>query len=215
MIEWLLSDNGYPILLALLLISAVFPIIAFGAYIITIDEDSPGLLSVIITAISTSLSILLCLFIGFSIEFKNISDESWKQIYTNNIEAKVKIDIKNYDLILKGKDELIAGENIDKSQYKALKSNNDIHIVVEKDGASYSKKVIIDQNDIISENDVNSNSKIVKIEYKNIQSHQRTLFGHKGPIEKDVKNNLDGKLRITLEQDSTEKELKQLFESQN
>ena len=61
MIEWLLSDNGYPMLLALLSISAVFPIIAFGAYIITIDEE-PGLLSVIITAISTTLSILLCLF---------------------------------------------------------------------------------------------------------------------------------------------------------
>lgn len=212
MIEYLLSDNGYPILLALLLTSAAFPIIAFGAYIITIDEE-PGLLSVIITEISTTLSILLCLFIGFSIKFENISDESWKQIYTNNIEAKVKIDIKNYDLILKGKDELVAGENIDKSQYKALKSSNDIHIVVEKDGASYSKKVIINQNDIISESDVNSNSKIVKIEYKNIQSHQRTLFGHKGPIEKDVKNDPDGKLRITLEQDSSEKKLKQMFES--
>lgn len=212
MIEWLLSDNGYPILLALLLIGAAFPLIAFSAYIITIDEDSPGLLSVIITAISTTLSILLCLFIGFSIEFENISDESWKQIYTNNIEAKVKIDIKNYDLILKGKDQLVAGENIDKSQYKALKSNNDIHIIVEKNGTSYSKNVEINTNDIISDSELNLNSKITKIEYKNIQGHQRSLFGHKGPIEKD---NIDGQIRITLEQDSTEKELKQMFEPQN
>lgn len=212
MTEWLLSDNGYPILLALLLISAAFPLIAFSAYIITIDEDSPGLLSVIITAISTTLSILLCLFIGFSVEFENISNESWKQIYTNNIEAKVKIDIKNYDLILKGKDQLVAGENIDKSQYKALKSNNDIHIIVEKNGTSYSKNVEINTNDIISDSELNLNSKITKIEYKNIQGHQRSLFGHKGPIEKD---NIDGQIRITLEQDSTEKELKQMFEPQN
>lgn len=212
MTEWLLSDNGYPILLALLLIGAAFPLIAFSAYIITIDEDSPGLLSVIITAISTTLSILLCLFIGFSVEFENISNESWKQIYTNNIEAKVKIDIKNYDLILKGKDQLVAGENIDKSQYKALKSNNDIHIIVEKNGTSYSKNVEINTNDIISDSELNLNSKITKIEYKNIQGHQRSLFGHKGPIEKD---NIDGQIRITLEQDSTEKELKQMFEPQN
>lgn len=212
MIEWLLSDNGYPILLALLLIGAAFPLIAFSAYIITIDEDSPGLLSVIITAISTTLSILLCLFIGFSVEFENISNESWKQIYTNNIEAKVKIDIKNYDLILKGKDQLVAGENIDKSQYKALKSNNYIHIIVEKNGTSYSKNVEINTNDIISDSELNLNSKITKIEYKNIQGHQRSLFGHKGPIEKD---NIDGQIRITLEQDSTEKELKQMFEPQN
>ena len=212
MTEWLLSDNGYPILLTLLLIGAAFPLIAFSAYIITIDEDSPGLLSVIITAISTTLSILLCLFIGFSVEFENISNESWKQIYTNNIEAKVKIDIKNYDLILKGKDQLVAGENIDKSQYKALKSNNDIHIIVEKNGTSYSKNVEINTNDIISDSELNLNSKITKIEYKNIQGHQRSLFGHKGPIEKD---NIDGQIRITLEQDSTEKELKQMFEPQN
>lgn len=212
MTEWLLSDNGYPILLALLLIGAAFPLIAFSAYIITIDEDSPGLLSVIITAISTTLSILLCLFIGFSVEFENISNESWKQIYTNNIEAKVKIDIKNYDLILKGKDQLVAGENIDKSQYKALKSNNYIHIIVEKNGTSYSKNVEINTNDIISDSELNLNSKITKIEYKNIQGHQRSLFGHKGPIEKD---NIDGQIRITLEQDSTEKELKQMFEPQN
>ena len=212
MTEWLLSDNGYPILLALLLIGAAFPLIALSAYIITIDEDSPGLLSVIITAISTTLSILLCLFIGFSVEFENISNESWKQIYTNNIEAKVKIDIKNYDLILKGKDQLVAGENIDKSQYKALKSNNDIHIIVEKNGTSYSKNVEINTNDIISDSELNLNSKITKIEYKNIQGHQRSLFGHKGPIEKD---NIDGQIRITLEQDSTEKELKQMFEQQN
>ena len=212
MTEWLLSDNGYPILLALLLIGAAFPLIAFSAYIITIDEDSPGLLSVIITAISTTLSILLCLFIGFSVEFENISNESWKQIYTNNIEAKAKIDIKNYDLILKGKDQLVAGENIDKSQYKALKSNNDIHIIVEKNGTSYSKNVEINTNDIISDSELNLNSKITKIEYKNIQGHQRSLFGHKGPIEKD---NIDGQIRITLEQDSTEKELKQMFEPQN
>ena len=122
------------------------------------------------------------------------------------------IDIKNYDLILKGKDQLVAGENIDKSQYKALKSNNDIHIIVEKNGTSYSKNVEINTNDIISDSELNLNSKITKIEYKNIQGHQRSLFGHKGPIEKD---NIDGQIRITLEQDSTEKELKQMFEPQN
>ena len=62
---------------------------------------------------------------------------------------------------------------------------------------------------------MNSNSKITKIEYKNIKGHQRTLFGHKGPIEKSDKDMVDGTIRITLEQDSSEKELKQMFESQN
>ena len=71
------------------------------------------------------------------------------------------------------------------------------------------------KNNIISNSDVDSTSKITKIEYKNIQGHQRTLFGHKGPIENNAENTIDGTIRITLEQDSTEKELKQIFESQN
>lgn len=75
--------------------------------------------------------------------------------------------------------------------------------------------MLIEKNNIISEDDVNSNSKITKIEYKNIKGHQRTLFGHKGPIENNAENTIDGTIRITLEQDSTEKELKQIFESQN
>ena len=215
MIEWLLSDNGELILYGLLSLILISPIITLGLYLKIKNEYEPSSLALFITIISTILIGFPIFHTALSIKTEYVSDESWKEIYTNNIDAKVKIDIKNHDLIFKGKDELVAGENIDKSQYKALKSNNDIHIVVEKNVASYSKKVLIENDNIISNSDVDSTSKITKIEYKNIQGHQRTLFGYKGPIEKDVKNNIDGKMRITLEQDSTEKELKQMFENNN
>ena len=213
MIEFLLSDIGHTILLALLSITLISPIIILGIYNNVTHKYEPSSLALFITATSTILLAIPVVFIVWSIKLDYVSNEPWKQIYANDIDANVKIDINNYDLILKGKHKITAGKNIDKIQYKALKSNNDIHFVVEKNGASYSKKVLIDQNDIISESEVNSNSKIVKIEYKNIQGHQRTLFGHKSPIEKDIRDNLDGKLRITLEQDSSEKELKQMFEN--
>ena len=215
MIEWLLSDNGELILYGLLSLILISPIITLGLYLKIKNEYEPSSLALFITIISTILIGFPIFHTALSIKTEYVSDESWKEIYTNNIDAKVKIDIKNHDLIFKGKDELVAGENIDKSQFEALKSNNDIHIVVEKNGASYSKKVLIENDNIISNSDVDSTSKITKIEYKNIQGHQRTLFGYKGPIEKDVKNNIDGKMRITLEQDSTEKELKQMFENNN
>lgn len=213
MIEFLLSDIGHTILLALLSTTLISPIIILGIYNNITHKYETSSVALFITATSTILLAILVVFIAWSIKLDYVSNETWKQIYANDIDANVKININNYDLILKGKDEITAGKNIDKIQYKALKSNNDIHVVVEKNGASYSKKVLIDQNDIISESEVNSNSKIVKIEYKNIQGHQRTLFGHKGPIEKDIRDNLDGKLRITLEQNSSEKELKQMFEN--
>lgn len=213
MIEWLLSDAGHTILLAFLITTPIIPFLILGLYNKTKGRYKPSTLSAFVTLTVAALSIILSLFIVASTKFEYVSDENWKQIYTNNIDATVKLKVNSTDFLFKLKEEIIAGENINKIQYASLTYSGDNKITVEKNGASYSKKVLIDQNDIISESEVNSNSKIVKIEYKNIQGHQRTLFGHKGPIEKDIRDNFDGKLRITLEQDSSEKELKQMFES--
>lgn len=214
MIEWLLSDAIYPIIMTLLCIILVSPFIVLIVYTNITRKYELRPLALSITIVSTILLGIPIFYIGDSIKFEYVSDEQWKQIYTNNIEAKVKIDITNYNLSLKNKDTLVAGEYIELDQYDALKSSKNNKIIVEKNGASYSKKVLIDKNDIISNSDVNSNSKIIKIEYKNIQGHQRTLFGYKSPIEKNaIIDNIDGKIRITIEKDSTEKELKQLFEN--
>ena len=214
MIGWLLSDAIYPIIMTLLCIILVSPFIVLIIYTNITRKYELRPLALSITIVSTILLGIPIFYIGDSIKFEYVSDEQWKQIYTNNIEAKVKIDITNYNLSLRDKDTLIAGEYIELDQYNALKSSKNNKIIVEKNGASYSKKVLIDENDIISNNDVNSNSKIIKIEYKNIQGHQRTLFGYKSPIEKNATiDNIDGKIRITIEKDSTEKELKQLFEN--
>ena len=216
MIEWLLSDNGELILYGLLSLILISPIITLGLYLKIKNEYEPSSLALFITIISTILIGFPIFYTALSIKTEYVSDESWKQVYTNDDDIKVQIKIDNYDLLIRGKEKLIAGENIELAQYKALKSSINNKIIVEKNGTSYSKKVIIEENDIISNSDINLNSKLIKIEYKNIKGHQRTLFGYKGPIEKDIlRDNPDGKLRITLEQDSTEKELKQMFESQN
>lgn len=215
MIEFLLSDKGHPFLVSFLITTTILPFFILGLYNKAKHRYQTSVLSAFVTSIFVILSIILSLFIVASTKFEYISDENWKQIYANNIDATVKLKVNSTDFLFKLKEEIIAGENINKIQYASLTYSGDNKITVEKNGASYSKQVLIEKNNIISNSDVGSNSKITKIEYKNIQGHQRTLFGHKGPIEKSDKDNIDGTIRITLEQDSSEKELKQLFESQN
>ena len=73
------------------------------------------------------------------------------------------------------------------------------------------KKIKINKNNVIINNEINEDSIITKIEYRAIKGIQRSLFGYKGPIEK---SNLDGELRITIENNPKQQELKQIFDSQ-
>lgn len=213
MIEFLLSDNGHPFLVAFLITITILPFFILGLYNKITYKYETSILSAFVTSIFVTLFAMLSLFIAASTKFEYVSDENWKQIYANNIDATVKLRVNSTNFLFKLKEEIIAGENINKIQYASLTYSGDNKLTVEKNGASYSKQVLIEKNNIISNSDVDSTSKITKIEYKNIKGHQRTLFGHKGPIEKSYKDNIDGTIRITLEQDSSEKELKQMFES--
>lgn len=135
-----------------------------------------------------------------------VYNTTWKQIYTNDINANVNIATKSsYNII-------VAGEKLDYKYEFFTYYNNQAKIVIEKDNVSYSKKVNINLKDVIINGELNENSKITKIEYRNIQGIQKCLFGHEGPIEK---TDIDGELRITIDEDPRQKELKQMFESQN
>ncbi len=62
------------------------------------------------------------------------------------------------------------------------------------------KKVNINLKDVIINGDLNENSKITKIEYRNIQGVQKCLFGQEGPIEKLISMvNLESPLMKTLD----------------
>ena len=133
-----------------------------------------------------------------------IYDTNWKQIYTNDINANVNIATNSsYNII-------VAGEKLDYKYEFFTYYNNQAKIVIEKDNISYSKTVNINIKNIIVNGELNENSKITKIEYRNIQGIQKYLFGHEGPIEK---TDIDGELRITIDEDPRQKELKQMFEN--
>lgn len=209
MIEWLLSDNGTLTLQLTIMISIV--IILLGSFIYHIHSFHDSYALIIGFIVSFTIIGMYYIF-EHNTKFSFISNENWKQIYTNNLDAKVTIT-DNHKNILVNKD-IVAGEKLDYN-YKLFnnktKSNTSFaEIKIKKDDTSYSKQIIIKKENITINGELNKESIITKIEYRNIEGHQKSLFGHNGPIEKD---NIEGELRITIEQNPKREELKQLFEN--
>ena len=204
MIKYFLSEkviNKFFIIFQILIISTVItPLIITWFYEDLISGFNNILLSVAIFAFLLELIGLKFLSL---INETFIYNTNWKQIYTNDINANVKIETKSsYNVI-------VAGKKLDYKYKFFTYYNNQAKIVIEKDNVSYSKKVNINLKDVIINGELNENSKITKIEYRNIQGVQKYLFGHEGPIEKA---DIDGELRITIDEDPRQKELKRLFE---
>lgn len=204
MFKYFLSEKRihkfYVIFQALIIITVVIPLIITWFYEGLTSKYDNIILTVGIFALVLELIVLKFLSL---ITETFVYDTNWKQIYTNDINANVHIATKSsYNTI-------VAGEKLDYKYEFFIYYNNQAQIVIEKDNVSYSKKVNINLKDIIINGDLNENSKITKIEYRNIQGIQKCLFGHEGPIEK---TDIDGELRITIDEDPRQKELKQMFE---
>lgn len=205
MIKYFLSEKVinkfFVIFQTFIIIIVITPLIITWFYKDLTSELSNILLSVAIFAFLLELIGLKFLSL---INETFIYDTNWKKIYTNDINANVNIATNSSCNII------VAGEKLDYKYEFFTYYNNQAKIVIEKDNVSYSKKVNINLKDIIINGELNENSKITKIEYRNIQGIQKCLFGHEGPIEK---TDIDGELRITIDEDPRQKELKQIFEN--
>ena len=125
MIEWLLSDTGHTFLLSFSITTPIIPFFILGLYNKIKGRYEPSTLSAVVTLTVAALSVILSLFIMVSTKFDYISDENWKQIYANNIDATVKIKVNSTNFLFKLKEEIIAGENINKIQYASLTYSGD------------------------------------------------------------------------------------------
>lgn len=205
MFKYFLSEKGihkfFIIFQTLIIIAVITPLIITWFY----KNLAPELNNIILTvAIFALILELIGLKVLSLITETFVYNTNWKQIYTNDINANINIATKSsYNII-------VAGEKLDYKYKFFTYYNNKAKIVIEKDNVSYSKKVNINLKDIIINGELNENSKITKIEYRNIQGIQKCLFGHEGPIEK---TDIDGELRITIDEDPRQKELKQMFEN--
>lgn len=137
------------------------------------------------------------------------SDSEWKEVYTNEIDAEVTINLETNDghRIYEATGGKPLGDD-----YKKLSTYMNGTIVATKENLQETKKIHLDKNDIVHENELTPTSKITKIEYKSVTKMYPTAFGYRGNAEKSDK---DGIIRITISDDKSpeRKELKSLFEN--
>ena len=132
------------------------------------------------------------------------SEQPWKTIYTNNIEADVSLSLPacNSCPLTSIDTNTTLGE-----RYDILQQNRYGDLKLTKEDISESRHIYFDSDNLNGTS--NEHSKITKIEYRPIVRMYHTLFGFKFPYEKP---NVDGEIRITVSEDERYTELQQLFD---
>lgn len=126
----------------------------------------------------------------------------WKEIYTNEINADVKLDI------LGSTSDLIAGKSINTNP-KYLDLNTKAKLIVQKDDTTITKDVKLNKDSFIKNDNITKNSKIVKVEYRTIEGYTKSAFCQTGDF---IELKDTGEVRITIEPSDDEKKLKELLE---
>lgn len=125
----------------------------------------------------------------------------WKEIYTNEINADVKLDIL-------GSTDLIAGKSINTNP-KYLDLNTKAKLIIQKDDTTITKDVKLNKESFIKNGNITENSKIVKVEYRTIEGYTKSAFGQTGDF---IELKDTGEVRITIEPSDDEKKLKELLQ---
>lgn len=212
MLEWLLTDDNLFIFGA---VGGMVSLILFSGLYSVCPNDSK-LEKRIENTLVTLLLIVSILILGASLYIKSqisveyIHDSEWKVIYTNDIDAKVKISLerdKNF-MNIKLPLEVVAGEEM-RNMHEYITNTEKGELTASKGNSEETKKIYLDKSNIITTEPLNNTSKITKVEYRPITGKRNTAFEHYGKTEKA---DVDGEIRITVEtNDEDTKQLKALF----
>ena len=130
-----------------------------------------------ILALISLIIIPITLIIVDSNSPKETKYGDWKEIYTNDLNANVKLDIlgstsdliagKSINTNLGSTSDLIAGKSINTNP-KYLDLNTKAKLIVQKDDTTITKDVKLNKDSFIKNGNITENSKIVKVEYRTI-----------------------------------------------
>ena len=126
----------------------------------------------------------------------------WKEIYTNEINADVKLDI------LGSTSDLIAGKSINTNP-KYLDLNTKAKLIVQKDDTTITKDIKLNKDSFIKNDNITENSKIIKVEYRTIEGYTKSAFSQTGDF---IELKDTGEVRITIEPSDDEKKLNELLQ---
>ena len=214
MLEWFLSYEDKDNFIAAISL-AIFTGLLFLAFWIRINEDKHKVINKIIGSLALILPIFIVLSVAIiKINTKEtyISNSDWKVVYKKDDEINIEILFDGdffYNNFKVNTDENFK-ENYKGFTFKYDKSlNKKGTLIARKNNTDEKKKIILNKENIITDNPLNEESRIIKIEYLPITGKRKEAFGYYG---KELKTPFEGEIRLTIENNNKEKEeLKNLF----
>ena len=213
LMEWLLTDSN-------LFIATIFGLLGVVALlsiteVSTPDEKNSKICKFIngFCAIAICVAPLIIIITALTIKYKTqieyTSNSEWKEIYTNNINAEIILNLKTDEGCLISN--ATGGKSIG-SDYKDYNTNSNMNgtILAKNGNLEETKTIHVNKGDIIYDGELTPNSKITKIEYRPAAKMYKTVFGYNG---KPYNSDKDGLVRITISDDKSPERtaLKSLF----
>lgn len=187
-----------------------------GYFITTIYLFSDEIKKTIFGITLLILSFLSLLFISRNTDIDTIYDGEWKQVYTNNENAKIELEFNSGPLFSINIGTINPENNIENKELlnKFKKSDYYGEIIAKNNDFTEKRRFKLDKsNFIIEENessDYSSKFKITKVEYRKVKLKQLKfdLIGYK----EETKNfSYDGEIRITISPIKKDESLLKLF----
>lgn len=203
----------YPILIILYAFCIILALIYIMCHLPDKSTNRKNIIEYIIFFIMFSIimySVVYTVLISSSVK-QPISNESWKQVYTNNEHASVEISFEGEE---QEKYTIKAGENSSdniQKLYNKLNSDSvvcDVKITVSQGENKFTKVVAISKDNFVRNKVDLNNSQVTKVEYRPIEGFARKMFGETGTPEE---NDETGEIKITLGS-SENQNLKKIFE---
>ena len=160
--------------------------------------------------------IVSCFYGGVKTEQVNVSNHPWKQVYTNDMNAKITLKPIGFFVNSNGQITLEAGQPIGDKAYlfRVDESNhrpNQIYyeITAQTDGETITKRVELSK--VIVDGEITNTSRITKIEYRPYDGYYQTLGSTTGNIIPALEGSAE--IRIKIQNDTSPK-LNYLFDSE-
>lgn len=214
MLEWFLSYENKNNFIAVISLT-IFTGLLLWAFWIKINENKHKVMSKTIGSLALILPISIIFITGIiNINTKEtyISNSDWKVVYKKDDEINIEI-LFDGDFFYNNF-KVNTNENL-KENYKGftIKYDKSINkkgiLIASKNNTDEKKKIILNKENIITDNPLNEESRIIKIEYLPITGKRKEAFGYYG---KELKSSVEGEIRLTIENNNKEKEeLKNLF----
>lgn len=195
MIEWLLSNEFLPFTVCIIIGT---PGILFGIIAQMVKKERLQNFFFAMGIVVPIILLFISLVFLFNIKKEYNSDTEWKQIYVNDINADITLELDESRIPI---------NKPLKYEYKLISESQNGKLALSKENTTITKTIYFDSKDIQLSGNVDTltkDSKITKVEYRPVSNMRRTAFGYYGD---NIQPDVDGQIRITVETTDHTKEL--------